>query len=48
MSDSKTETMTMLQAINLAMHDAMAADESVILLGEDVADPECGGVVGTS
>lgn len=48
MSDVKAETMTMLQAINLAMHDAMLADENVILLGEDVADPECGGVVGMS
>ena len=41
-----SETMTMLQAINLALHDAMEADGKVLVLGEDVADPEEGGVVG--
>jgi pyruvate/2-oxoglutarate/acetoin dehydrogenase E1 component len=39
------ETMTALQAINLALHDALAADENVFLLGEDIADAEGGGVV---
>ena len=34
-----------VQAINMAMRDAMAADDSVMLLGEDVADEEGGGVV---
>ena len=34
-----------VQAINQAMHDAMADDPSVLLLGEDVADEEGGGVV---
>lgn len=37
-----------LQAINAAMADAMAADERVIVLGEDVADPEEGGVCGVT
>jgi acetoin:2,6-dichlorophenolindophenol oxidoreductase subunit beta len=38
--------MNMVEAINLALHDAMDADEKVIVLGEDVADPEEGGVCG--
>jgi pyruvate dehydrogenase E1 component beta subunit len=37
-----------LQAINAAIADAMAADESVLVLGEDVADPEEGGVCGVT
>lgn len=40
-----SETMTSLQAINLALHDALEADEDVILFGEDVGDQEGGGVV---
>ncbi|MEO0549692.1 MAG: alpha-ketoacid dehydrogenase subunit beta [Pseudomonadota bacterium] len=32
------------QAYNMAMDEAMASDPSVILLGEDVADPQGGGV----
>lgn len=41
-----TEKCTMAQAINWALHDAMAEDQTVLMLGEDVADPEGGGVVG--
>jgi acetoin:2,6-dichlorophenolindophenol oxidoreductase subunit beta len=36
------------QALNMALHDAMIEDENVILFGEDVADPEDGGVLGVS
>lgn len=36
---------TMVDAINWALDDAMAKDPSVLLFGEDVADPEGGGVV---
>lgn len=43
-----TEQCTMLQAINWALHDAMAEDSTVLMLGEDVADPEGGGVVGAT
>ena len=32
------------QAINLALHDAMALDSSVVVLGEDIADGQGGGV----
>jgi pyruvate/2-oxoglutarate/acetoin dehydrogenase E1 component len=35
---------TFAQGINMALHEAMAADPSVILLGEDVADEQTGGV----
>jgi pyruvate dehydrogenase E1 component beta subunit len=37
-----------LQAINAAIADAMADDDMVVVLGEDVADPEEGGVVGVT
>jgi acetoin:2,6-dichlorophenolindophenol oxidoreductase subunit beta len=42
------ESINGLTAINMALHDAMEADKNVIVLGEDVADPEGGGVVGTT
>jgi pyruvate/2-oxoglutarate/acetoin dehydrogenase E1 component len=47
MSDTATKTkqVTILQAINAALTDAMAEDNSVLVLGEDVADPEGGGIV---
>jgi len=50
MSDTATKAkpVTMLQAINTAIADAMEADETVLVLGEDVADPEDGGVVGVT
>lgn len=44
----KTPTATILQGINAAIADAMEADETVIVLGEDVADPEEGGVCGVT
>ena len=44
-----TEMLTMngIQAINAAMFEAMAADPKVLVLGEDIADREGGGVTGT-
>jgi pyruvate dehydrogenase E1 component beta subunit len=38
----------MIQAINLALDDAMESDQEVIVLGEDVADREEGGVIGVT
>lgn len=48
MNAPKTPTMNTIQAINLALSDAMTDDPNVIVFGEDVADPEGGGVVGVS
>ena len=45
MSDKKV---TPLQIINAALDEAMAQDPNVLLFGEDVADPEGGGVNGGS
>lgn len=42
------EKMNMIQAINRALHDAMEVDETVLALGEEVADPEGGGIVGVT
>jgi acetoin:2,6-dichlorophenolindophenol oxidoreductase subunit beta len=37
-----------LQAVNRALADALESDDAVLVLGEDVADPEEGGVVGVT
>lgn len=47
-AEAKAKPVTILQAINGALADAMEADDTVIVLGEDVADPEEGGVVGVT
>jgi acetoin:2,6-dichlorophenolindophenol oxidoreductase subunit beta len=43
-----TNTVTMLQAINMALDDALATDPNVLLFGEDVADRQEGGVLGVT
>ncbi len=41
-----TKKMTMIEALNLALHDAMEADSKVLVLGEEVGDEQDGGVMG--
>lgn len=50
MSDTATKTkpVNILAAINAAIADAMEDDKTVVVLGEDVADPEDGGVAGVT
>lgn len=45
---AKANKVNILQAVNAAMADAMEEDDSILVLGEDVADPEEGGVVGVT
>jgi pyruvate dehydrogenase E1 component beta subunit len=44
----QAKPITLLKAINQAITDAMAEDDKVVVLGEDVADPEEGGIVGVT
>lgn len=45
---SEMKNTNMIAAINEALAESMAADPKVIVLGEDVADREMGGVVGVT
>jgi pyruvate/2-oxoglutarate/acetoin dehydrogenase E1 component len=45
---SDATMVTMLQALNLALTDAMEKDPKLVVLGEDVADPERGGITGVT
>lgn len=44
----ETKKLNIIQAINEAIAEAMEADSKVLVLGEDVADREGGGVVGVT
>lgn len=44
MTTAGPKKMNTAQAINLALHDAMELDASVVVLGEDIADGQGGGV----
>ncbi len=44
--EAKLEKNNVIQAVNRALTDAMEADDRVLILGEDVADPEEGGIAG--
>jgi acetoin:2,6-dichlorophenolindophenol oxidoreductase subunit beta len=50
MSDEKAaaKQITVLDAYKQALMDAMTDDDQVLVLGEDIADPEEGGVVGVT
>lgn len=47
-TEETAKPVTILQSINQAIADAMADDEKVIVLGEDIGDAEEGGVVGVT
>lgn len=42
------KNVNMIQAINMALDDALEADPDVLVFGEDVADPQEGGVIGVT
>lgn len=44
----KPVKVNIVQAINAAIMDAMEEDDQILVLGEDVADPEEGGVIGVT
>jgi acetoin:2,6-dichlorophenolindophenol oxidoreductase subunit beta len=45
---TKTPMLNTIQAVNLALDEAMETDPNVILLGEDIADAQEGGIVGVT
>jgi pyruvate dehydrogenase E1 component beta subunit len=45
---AKPVTSTILAALNKALTDAFEADPKMLALGEDLADPEEGGIVGVT
>lgn len=44
-AQSKTQQINVIQALNWALDDALAKDPRVIIFGEEVADPEGGGIM---
>jgi pyruvate/2-oxoglutarate/acetoin dehydrogenase E1 component len=44
----KAPTVTIIAALNKALMDAFAEDDRLLALGEDLADPEGGGIVGVT
>jgi acetoin:2,6-dichlorophenolindophenol oxidoreductase subunit beta len=47
-TQGKAAKVNTIQALNWALHDAMESDPNVIVFGEEVADPEGGGIVGVT
>lgn len=45
---AKAKSINTIQAVNMALDEALGLDPNVILLGEDIADAEDGGVVGVT
>jgi len=48
MTEATTQKMTVIEAINTALHEAMEADPKVLVLGEEVGDEQDGGVMGVT
>jgi pyruvate/2-oxoglutarate/acetoin dehydrogenase E1 component len=48
MTEATTQKMTVIEAINAALHEAMEADSKVLVLGEEVGDEQDGGVMGVT
>jgi len=48
MTEATTQKMTVIEAINAALHEAMEADPKVLVLGEEVGDEQDGGVMGVT
>jgi len=44
-SEAQKKKITFAQATNMALAEALEADETVVVLGEDVADPQGGGIL---
>lgn len=47
-STAKPNTLNTIQAVNLALDEAMGLDPNVIVLGEDVGDEQGGGIAGVT
>jgi len=47
-TETSRKNISAIQSLNLALDHALASDPGVIILGEDVADPEDGGVMGVT
>src|SRR6202795_2087554 len=47
-SAAKSKSVNTIQAVNMALDEALGLDPNVILLGEDIGDAEDGGVVGVT
>jgi len=47
-AEAAVKPITILDALNSALSDALETDDKVLVFGEDVADPEGGGVLGVT
>ena len=47
-NQTRAKTVNTIQAVNMALDEAMGLDPNVILLGEDIADGQEGGIVGVT
>jgi pyruvate/2-oxoglutarate/acetoin dehydrogenase E1 component len=48
MNTARSKNVNTIQAVNMALDEAMTLDRNVILLGEDIADEQEGGIVGVT